>query len=792
MTQRSDDTHDRTAKDTMRFDRRTVLAGSAATLASAAFGGGVIAQPVVSFDAEGRPVRVPGGLGTPRTRRDGPLKVRGAARFAAEHSFPGMVYGALAYSTIPKGSIRTLDTTAAEAVSGVLLVMTHANAPAMEPPEPFYSSPTGMAGSSIPVMQSADVHWNGQPIALVLADTQENAEHAAGLISAEYDAAPAVTSFDTAAANTELGFHAGRDLRVILGDAEAALAEAAVSVDVEFNTPQHNHNQIEPHAVTVAWQDGMLRMHDCTQGVDLSAITIAKVFGISPANVHLTAEHVGGGFGGKTLWQYHILAAAASQLAERPVRMTLSREGVYRVCGGRAPTRQRVALGADRDGRLRSLIHTGTTMKIANNAMTESFMEASEHMYRADAMHLEVRSGILDMLGNTFMRAPGSATGTFALETALDELAERLEIDPVDLRIRNEPETNPTTGIAFSQRALVDAYRDGARRFGWQTRSGRRLGRSEGEWLVGTGMAAAYYPYKRFPGGAARITLHGEGKALVEVAAADMGMGTSTATAMVAADLLGLPYEGIEVRHGDNTLPGALIAAASQQTAAIGASLRAARIVLVAELAALVPINSPLHGLPANALTMADGALVALDDPNRRTDLADVLARSERGVVSAEAEAPPPTEWTTDWSMHSTGAVFCEVRVNAITGELRVSRITAVYDCGRILNEKLAASQFRGGIIMSLGMAMMENTYLDERNGRIMNPSLAAYYMPAHLDVPEIDVAWTGVPDPQAPTGARGVGEIGMNGPAAAVANAIYDATGKRIRDLPITLDKLL
>ena len=792
MTQPSDKRSVPNADSGLKLNRRTMLAGSAATIAVAALSGAATAEPAPGLsDARDPLVSSPGGLGAARPRRDGPLKVRGEARFAAEHTFPGMVYGALVFSTIARGTIRAIDTEAAQAAPGVVFIMTHENAPQLAPPEPFYSSPTGMAGSSLPVMQDASVHWNGQPVAVVLAATQEEADHAASLVSVAYDAADAVTSFEAATAGAEVAKYAGRDLQYVAGDAEAALAEAPVSVDLEFSTPRQNHNQIEPHAVTVAWQDGVLRMHDCTQGVDLSAITIAKVFGIAPSDVHLTAEFVGGGLGGKTLWQYHILAAAAARLAERPVRMTLSREGVYRICGGRAPTRQRIALGAGSDGRLTALIHTGTTVKIAHNAMTEPFIDASEHMYRADAMHLEVRVGTMDMLANTFMRAPGSAVGTFPLETALDELAEKLGMDPVELRIRNEPDKDPTTGKAFSQRALIEAYREGARRFGWQPRSGKRLGRREGEWLVGTGMASAYYPYKRFPGGAARITLTSDGKALVEVAAAEMGMGTSTATAAVAAERLGLAYEDVDVRYGDNTLPGSLIAAGSQQTAAIGASLTAAHAALVAELAALVPEGAALHGQPAEALTTLDRSLVLAANPAERISFADLLARSGRTSISAEAKAPPPAE-AKEWSMHSTGAVFCEVKVNAVTGELRVSRISGVYDCGRILNEKLAASQFRGGIIMSLSMAMMENTHFDERNGRIMNPSLAAYYMPAHLDVPEIDVAWTGIPDPHAPTGARGIGEIGMNGPSAAVANAIYDATGKRIRDLPITLDKLM
>ena len=784
MTQRSETPSKALSSTDLLVNRRTVLAGSAAAIATVALGSAANAQSP-------SPATVPQGLGMGRPRRDGALKVRGEAAFAAEHIFPGMVYGALVYSTIPKGTIRTLNVDAARTAPGVVLVMTYENAPRMAPPEPFYASPTGMAGSALPVMQDATIHWNGQPVAVILADTQEEADYAASLVQVEYDAVPAMTRFEEAVENAQTGFHARRDLKYLSGDAEAALAEAPVSVDVLFTTPRHNHNQIEPHAVTVAWQDGTLRMHDCTQGVDLSAITIAKVFGMSPADVHLTAEFVGGGFGGKTLWQYHVLAAAAARLADRPVRMALTREGVYRICGGRAPTRQRLALGAQPDGRLTALIHTGDTVKIAANSMTESFMEASEHMYRADTMHLEVRSATMDMLGNTFMRAPGSAVGTVPLEVAMDELAEKLGMDPVELRIRNEPEVNPTTGVAHSQRALVEAYREGARRFGWVPRSGERLGRREGEWLVGTGMAAAYYPYKRFPGGAARITLRRDGTALVDIAAADMGMGTSTATAMVAADRLGLAYEDVEVQHGDNTLPGAIIAAASQQTAAIGASVFAAHRALVEELAALVPIASPLHGVPVDDLSTAEGSLVITGDPTNRIAFVDLLETVDGGAVSAEAVAPPPTE-TTEWSMHSTGAVFCEVRVNEVTGEVRVPRITGVYDCGRILNDTLAASQFRGGIIMSLGMALMESTQFDERNGRVANASLASYYIPSHLDIPEIDVAWTGVPDPQAPNGARGIGEISMNGASAALVNAIYDATGRRVRDLPVTLDKLL
>ena len=780
---------------------RRVALGSGAALVGGLAAGPLPAQaqgaPVISEDwAKGVSrdplIGRPGALGAPRSRRDGPEKVRGQARFAAEHRFAGMAYAALVYSTIARGTIIALDAAAARAVPGVVLVMTHENAPRMGAPESFLSSPTGAAGSALPVMQDAEIHWNGQPVALVLGETQEAADQAAALVRVRYRKAAAVTSFaDAKKAGSAVASFAGHELRFADGDAEAALAASPVSVDLAFSTPPHNHNQIEPHAVTVAWEGETLRVHDCTQSVDMSAATIGKVFGLDEAAVHLTAPFVGGGFGGKTVWHYHFLAVAAAKLAQRPVRMNVTREGVFRICGGRAPTEQRVALGADPDGRLRALIHTGVTPKIEQNAMTEPLIEATQRMYRADTMLLEVRATTMDMLANTFMRAPGSAVGTFALETALDELAEKLEMDPIALRIRNEPETDPVSGKPFSQRALIEAYRKGAERFGWTPRNGRRQGRRDGDWLVGTGMASAYYPYNRMPGGAARLTIDQHGQVLVELAGHEMGMGTTTVTAALVAERLAVAYEDVEVRYGDNRLPGSLIAGGSQQTASIGASVIAAHAAIVMELARLAPAGSPWAGQPAAALMTINAGLALVDRPTAQIGFRQLLQRAGRASVSAQAEAAAPTEART-WSMHSYGAVFCEARVNADTGELRVSRIAGVYDCGRILNAKTAASQFRGGIIMSLGMAMMEETAFDERSGRIMNPSIAEYHVPVHLDVPTIDVSWTDIPDPRSPTGARGIGEISMNGASAALANAVYDATGRRIRNLPITLDKLI
>jgi xanthine dehydrogenase YagR molybdenum-binding subunit len=738
-----------------------------------------------------------GLIGTPVSRLDGAAKVQGAARFAAEVPLAGMVYAALTYSTIPRGRIATLDTDAAEAAPGVVLVMTHRNAPRMNTPAVFGSSPTAAAPADLPIMQDDRIHWNGQPIAVVLADTQEQADYAASLVVAGYAAEPALTSFAEAkAAGTEPGAFMGQALKVEVGDAEAALKAAPHAVDNVYRTPRHNHNAIEPHAATVVWEGDRLTIHDASQLVTAAAATIADVFDLAADQVHVLSPYVGGGFGGKCLWDHQILGAAAAKLATRPVRIALSREGVYRIVGGRTLTEQRVAIGAAADGHFQAMIHAGTTATTPHNDMPEPFIVGSKSGYAADSVTLSVDVVRLNMLANTFMRAPGESVGTFALESGIDELAVELGIDPIDLRVRNEPETDPLSGLPFSSRNIVEAWRAGAEAFGWDQRATEPGTRREGEWLIGMGCATATYPYYRMPGGAARITLSSLSAdapitAIVEVSAQEMGMGTATTTAMVAAERLGLPMDAVEVRYGDSIIPGAILAGGSQQTAAIGAAVIAAHNALVAELLKLAGNDSPLAGLSADEVGSDDAGLAKLDDPSRRESYASILARAQRDSVTVTQEASQPLELM-HWSMHSYGAMFCEVRVNSVTGETRVSRFLGSFDTGRILNPKTARSQFRGGIIMGLGMALMEETQFDERNGRIMNPSLAEYHIPVHLDVPEIDVIWTDIADPHTPMGAHGIGEIGITGVAAAVANAVYNACGKRVRGLPITLDKLL
>ena len=731
-----------------------------------------------------------GLIGTQVSRLDGPLKVRGEARFAAEHVMDGMVYAALRYSTIARGRITSLDTSAAEAAPGVVLVMTHRNAPQMQPPPLFLTAPKAAGGSSLPVMQDDSIHWNGEPVAIVLAESQEQADHAAWLIEVAYESS-APRTFDEARANPRTPDSlVGQPVEVLVGDAEAALADAAHSVDLTYRTPRHNHNAIEPHAVTLGWDGDDLIVHDASQGVKLHAWTLAEVFGIDESQVHVTSPFVGGGFGGKTLWSHHVLAAAAAKLAGRPVRVTLSREGVYRLVGGRTNTEQRVAIGADDDGRFTALVHTGLSAMTPYNALAEQFTFPARHVYATETLKTDQQVVDMDMLANSFMRAPGESVGTYALESAIDELAIELAMDPIELRIRNEPDKDPSTGLPFSSRNIVEAWRAGAERFGWERRQAPGA-RREGEWLVGMGCATATYPYHRFPGGEAQITLDQTGHATVQVPAADMGMGTSTVQTMVTAERLGLPMERVTVAYGDSSFPGNMLAGGSNQTASIIGAVIAGHRALIERLLSMAGDESPLAGLTADEVGGRDEGLCELADPSRWESYSQILQRAGRETLTVVAPASDPAEMQA-YSMHSLGAIFSEVRVNTVTGETRVNRMLASYDCGRIINPKTAISQFRGGIIMGIGLALMEDTNFDERTARIMNPSLAEYHVPVHMDVPEIDVIWTDIPDPHAPAGARGIGEIGITGVAAAIAYAVYNATGRRVRDLPITLDKML
>ena len=748
------------------------------------------------WEPEGAPdpliQRKHGHIGQPVSRVDGPLKVRGAARYAAEVPYEGMLYAALVASTVSRGRIAGLMTAAAEAAPGVALVMTHRNAPRMEIPRMFGTSPKAAGLHTLPVMQDDQIHWNGQTVAVVLAESQEQADHAATLIEVDYDPLPTITEFAVAKSKARFPDSIlGEPPELRIGDAEQALRAAPVKVDLGFTTPRQNHNAIELHAATALWEGDSLTLHDASQVITATAATLAQVFGLREDQVRVHSPYVGGGFGGKCLWDHQILAVAAARLAKRPVRLCLPRDQVYRLIGGRTCTEQRVALGANRDGSLTALIHTGVAAMTAHNNCPEQFTFPARHLYRAKNYLISQQVADVDMTPNTFMRAPGESIGTFALESAIDELAHELGFDPIELRRRLEPDRDPTSDHPFSSRALTEAYRRGAEAFGWVKRDPVPARRRDGAWLIGMGVATATYPYYRMDGAKARITLSADGDAVVQTAMQDMGMGTATAQAQHVADRLGLPLERVRFEYGDSSLPQGTVAGGSSQTASIGGAVIAAHRALIEALAGLLGNDSPLAGAAVQDLETREGGLGVIDDPDRFESFGSILSRAGRDVATAEAAAAKPTEFQ-HFSMHSTAAQFAEVRVNTVTGEVRVSRFLGSFDCGRILNAKTAASQFKGGIVMGIGLALMEESWFDERKGRIVNANLSDYHVPVHLDVPDIEVMWTDIPDPQAPMGARGIGEIGITGTGAAIANAVFNATGKRVRHLPITPEKIL
>lgn len=732
-------------------------------------------------------------LGTQQSRVDGPIKVRGAARFAAEVPMSGLHYASFVYSTIARGRIAVIDTAAAETAPGVRLVMTYRNAPKLAVVPPLGLPNLKAAGNNIlPVMQNAEVRWNGQVVAVVVAQAQEQADHAATLVKIRYEIAPARTEFKKgkAHAHTPDSILIEKN-RLLRGNPTKALAEADYRVDAVYRTPWQNHNFIEPSAATIIWEGERLIVHDATQMLNATAASLAKVFGIREDQVQVKSPFVGGGFGGKALWDHQILAAAAAKLAARPVRIVLSRAGVHRLIGGRTQTEQRVALAAGADGRLKALLHHGYSVKPKHSVCDEQYGLTGRALYASASFDVVQHHVDLDVVANTFMRGPGEAPGTFAIECAIDELAHQLAMDPIELRRRNAPDRNPVSGAPHSQSAMMLAYDQGAERFGWARRTPVPRSQRKGEWLVGMGCATGTFPFVRMPGMSVRITMDARGSAHVASAAHEMGMGTATVQRQHAADRLGLPLDKVSVEIGDSSLPFGSFAGGSSQTVSLAAAISAAGNSLAGELLRLAGNDTPLAGLKAGEVEFFEEGLRSRADSRRHETFASILKRARRNEVSATGASGTPVEMF-KFAMHSTSAIFCELRVSEVTGEVRVDRLVGAFDCGRILNPQTATSQFKGGMIMGLGMALTEETLLDERNGRIMSTSLAEYHVPVHLDVPEIEVLWTDIPDPRAPLGARGIGEIGITGVAAAIANAVFNATGRRIRDLPLTLDKVL
>ncbi|GAA2113601.1 xanthine dehydrogenase family protein molybdopterin-binding subunit [Actinomadura alba] len=755
-------------------------------------------------------------VGRPVDRLDGTPKTTGAARYSAEYPYPGIAYAALVHATIARGRITGIDTASASAVAGVLTVITHENAPAMKPPPKvsMLNLSSLASGTSVNYLNTDQVHWNGQPVAVVVAETLDAAREAAGLVRVGYEELPATVDFAAEEPNAKpQKSNAIQSGGAKKGDAQAALAAAPVSVDLRFTTPPHHHNAIEPHATTAAWDGDRLTVHEGTQNIPWVRRHLALRFDVPEKAVRVISPYVGGAFGGKTMvWPGTILTVLAARVTGRPVRMMLTREGVYRTVGGRTPSTQRMALGADADGRLTALIHTSVTQVGRVGGGPEQVTSQSRHLYDAANILVQQNQVELDMLSNTVMRAPGESIGTFALESAVDELAAELGLDPIELRMRNEPARNPIDGKRFAHRMLRESYALGAELFGWADRTPRPRSMRDGRWLVGMGVASAYHPSWQLPANVT-VRLSADGTVVVRCGFHEMGMGAATAQAQIAADALGVPFEAVRVEYGDSTLPSGPGAGGSAQTASVANSLIAACEKLKRSVLALARKSgdSPLRGQRPRDVEARNGGLYRIGrpeghDPRKGESYPTILSRAGRSEVEAAVGSDTRLGELTGqlrfmskfmldrrrWVKAACGAQFCEVRVDADTGEIRVSRWVGVFDVGRVINAKTASSQLRGGVVMGIGMALSEETLVDPRTGRIMNPGLAEYHVPVHADIPPIDVRYLDDPDPTMPLGLIGVGEVGITGVAGAIANAVHHATGKRVRDLPITLDKLL
>ncbi|MFJ8199530.1 xanthine dehydrogenase family protein molybdopterin-binding subunit [Streptomyces sp. NPDC096152] len=689
-------------------------------------------------------------VGTAHTRVEGRDKVTGAARYAGEVPFADLAHGWLVLSTVARGRIRAVDHEPVLAMPGVLTVLHHGNAPRLD------TDFVGLLGSrpdpTCAVFQHDRVPHMGWPVALVVAETSEQAREAAEALVVHYASEPHDVAFSGGRTDA---YPADGHMPAVTdkGDLDTELAASAAVVDAVYTTPEEHHNPMEPHAATARWDGGRLEVVDSNQGTTWVRGELANLFSLDPAAVRVLSEHVGGGFGSKGVRAHQVAAVMAATLLQRPVRVVLTRRQMFSLAGYRSPTTQRVRLGCDADGRLRALEHRSLSLTSTVHEFVEPSAAVARAMYDADAHHTANRVVRLDVPTPTWMRAPGEAPGSFALESALDELAERCGIDPIDLRLRNEPEKGPVSGLPFGSRNLRACFHEGARRFGWAERDPRPGLRREGRWLLGTGTAAASFPAGAAPSTAV-LTAEPDGSFTVRIAAADIGTGARTALTLVAADALRVAPDRVRVRIGDSDFGPAMIAGGSMGTRSWAWAVTAA----AGELRERLDLGADI---PPEGVTVRSDTSAAVG----------ALAQRER---------------------HSFGAQFAEVAVDVTTGEVRVRRMLGVFAAGRIVNPLTARNQLVGGMTWGISMALHEEAVRDTASGGHVGADLAGYHVATHADVPLVEADWVDDPDPDDPVGIKGIGEIGIVGAAAAIANAVWHATGVRHRDLPIRPDRVL
>jgi xanthine dehydrogenase YagR molybdenum-binding subunit len=694
-------------------------------------------------------------------------------------------------SAIGRGRIKAIETGAAEAAPGVLAVVTHRNAPKL----PKVTEKQEPNDRVVQGLQDDVVLYHDQPIAVVVADTLERAQHAAGLVTAEYDAAAAAGDVEAELASAFVVETPRGPAQITRGDVAAGLAAAHVRIDTKYTTPVETHNPMEPHATIAVWHGAdHLTLYDSTQGIFNVRRRLSFMLGLPADNVRVINHFVGGGFGGKGApWSHVLLAAIAAKVCGRPVKLVLTRPQLQSLVGHRPKTVQQLELGADAGGKLTAIRHDVVSETSRFDTFVEACTAATRMLYACPNVATVQRLVRLDVPTPTFTRAPGESTGTFALESALDELAYAAGIDPLELRRRNHADRDPENGKPWSSKSLLECYRRAAEAIEWSRRPAQVRTLRDGRWRIGLGVATTTRGSRQLPA-SARARMLPDGRAIVQAGTQDIGTGTYTIMTQIAGDALALPVGDVRFELGDTAFPEAPPSVGSFTAASTGPAVHNACVALRGKLLeqAIGDPASPLHGLPADAIEAEDGALVARADRKRRDGYGAIVTRAKLPEITVELRTEAAKDRDT-YSVNGFGAVFVKLRVDEELGELRLDRVVGAFAAGRILNPKTAHSQLIGGMVWGIGQALHEHSVRDPRTARMVTRDLADYHVPVHADIPDLEVILVPEADPHVnEIGAKGLGELSTPGLAAAIANAVYHATGIRIRDLPITPDKLM
>jgi xanthine dehydrogenase YagR molybdenum-binding subunit len=732
-------------------------------------------------------------IGQPLTRREGLLKVTGQARYAADNHPPGMLHAVLAVSSIARGRVSFLDVAAAKAHPGVVEVMTPSNRPALaqDPDAKLHPFMFRME-----LLQNDKVRYANQSIAVVIAETLEAATEGAAMLSPRYEVEPARIGLDAGDGFVPPAIGIGNPSEMRRGDVEAGLVAATRRIEATYETPIQYHNAMEPHAIVAAWDGDSLSIDTPSQGMAMAQGRIAGLFGILPEKIHIRSPFLGGGFGSKGLISGpQILGILAARMVGRPVKLVLRREHMYGPVGHRSPSRQRLRIGADAEGLLTAIDHHARIASSTFDDFFEPAADASHTLYASPAIATSHEAVRLDTGTPLFMRAPGEATGSIALESAIDEMAHACGMDPLAFRLKNYADAEPISGKPFSSKALRECYAQGAERFGWSRRLlAPRQMRDDAGLLVGWGVGSATFPALMFEA-TARAAIRRDGSGLMEIGAHDMGQGAWTALAQIAADGLGLDLDRTQFNSGTSDLPDAGIAGGSAHTATAGMAIHNAGAAVIGKLADLATGDerSPLFGAGNAGVVARDGRLYRRDDERRGESYVDILSRAGLAQVEASGKGAADAAAQSNYAMHAHGAVFAEVKVDPDLGQIRVTRMVGAFAAGRVINPRMVRSQILGGMIWGVSFALHEQAVMDRRSGRTLNANLADYHVPVNADVPSMEALMIEEHDPYVNAlGIKGVGEIGITGSAGAIANAVWHATGTRVRRFPIGIDELI